>query len=102
MHFRSVYVFLEVRNICRCRAIFICRGTISPAFVVFASFPRHIKFYSARIHEGGRTESARVLRHARQIIYLNVSNPQRAKLCYAICHNIFASYSYCCSVFGTS
>jgi len=64
--------------------------------------PSPYKILFCRIHEGGRTESARVLRHARQIIYLNVSNPQRAKLCYAICHNIFASYSYCCSVFDTS
>lgn len=86
MHIRSFRlrdVFLKL--IYCCRAIFICRGTISQLRkVVLASFPRHIKFYSGRYTKKEKTHKVCAFYVTRQIIYLNVSNPQRAKLCYAI------------------
>lgn len=52
--------FLQVRNILCCRAIFICRGTISQSRrVVLASFPRHIKFYSGGYTKEEKTHRVR-------------------------------------------
>lgn len=87
MHIRSLRlrdVFLKYVIYC-CRAIFICRGTISQSRrAVLASFPRHIKFYSGVYTKEEKTHRVRAFYVTRQIIYLNVSNSRRAKLCYAI------------------